>query len=471
MRSVAVFALVCLALTVTSARADFYGLRDASRLGNLDAVRQALDAGDDPNPPFERDGYSPLQFAAGNGHVEMTRLLLAAGADTEYRDHNGDRALLWAAQRGHAETVGLLLAAGSPPDADVDPYGITPLMAAAQYAHTEVVRSLLAAGADPHRTEQGGDTALHAAARTDDTELVRLLLEAGANPNVFETILMQTPLHQAALRSTPAVVRLLLDAGAGTEARDQDGRTPLFIAAMFGNAGIVDALIAAHADIDAVDLGGTTPLLAALDDRHADGAGRAATVALLAAYTRDLDRGFALALARGFPVVALGLLERGADINARDGSGRSALANTVHLPGLTYFQLLLNRGADLNAHGAETMLAAAEAGRVDIAAYLIEHGISVDTKDAAGATPLLIAARAVEVEMVRLLLAAGAAKVPVDSLGRGVDSYLEQRTGQLEQLIGTRQASRAYRPTLDLELDLSRLRAGQAEIRKLLAAE
>src|SRR5262245_60563643 len=86
-------------------------LRTAARIGDTAQVRALLEAGADPNA--EQRSYSPLMFAAGNGHVEMTRLLLARGATVDHRDHNGDRALLWAAQRGHVETVRMLLAAGA----------------------------------------------------------------------------------------------------------------------------------------------------------------------------------------------------------------------------------------------------------------------------------------------------------------------------------------------------------------------
>ena len=118
--------------------ASYLSLLDAARLGDADGVAARLASGDDPNSPAFSGGYAPLQFAAGNGHVEMTRLLLEAGADPDYRDHNGDRAILWAARRGHAETVGLLLTAGSPPDSDLDPYRQTPLMRAAGSGHAEI---------------------------------------------------------------------------------------------------------------------------------------------------------------------------------------------------------------------------------------------------------------------------------------------------------------------------------------------
>jgi ankyrin repeat protein len=457
-------------LPAAPAQADFFSLLGAARLGDTALVRQQLAAGDSPNPPSYHHSYTPLQFAAGNGHVEMTRLLLAAGADTEYRDHNGDRALLWAAQDGHAETVALLLAAGSPADSDADPYGKTPLMAAAGYGRTDVVLRLLAAGADVHRMDQSGDTALHLAARTDDLDLVRALLEAGANPNVYETILYQTPLHEAAVWSSPAMVKLLLDAGAGPDARDQDGRTPLFRAAGLGNAGSVAALIAGYAEIDAPDLAGQTPILAAMAAVGGEGDRNwAGTVTILAAYTRDLDRGFAAALGAGLPAAALTLLERGADIDALDENGRSALASTVQLPGLTWFQLLLNRGADLERFGAGTLLEAAANGRTDIARALIERGIAVDSPDARGATPLLLAAKGAHVETVRFLLAAGAEKVPVDDFGLGVPEYFDIVPDFYEATIEQRAASRAWRPTEHLEIDLAAIRERQAEIRKLLA--
>src|SRR5258708_6912015 len=77
----------------------------AAQAGDAQRVRTLLDAGADPND--YGNTYSALMHAAGNGHVEAVRLLLARGARVDHRDHNGDRALLWAAQRGHVEVVRL----------------------------------------------------------------------------------------------------------------------------------------------------------------------------------------------------------------------------------------------------------------------------------------------------------------------------------------------------------------------------
>ena len=47
-------------------------------------------------------------FAAQEGHVEVVRLLLEAGADKSWADSCGDTALMWAAREGHVEVERLL---------------------------------------------------------------------------------------------------------------------------------------------------------------------------------------------------------------------------------------------------------------------------------------------------------------------------------------------------------------------------
>ena len=460
--------VILLALLPGPAWADFYGLLDAARMGDVEAVRQMLEAGEDPNPPEYHDSYAPLQFAAGNGHVEMTRLLLEAGANTEYRDHNNDRAIIWAARWGHAGTVKLLLNAGSPPDSDLDPHRVTPVMEAARYAHNDVIRLLLDAGADVRRRDDTQETALHVAALTDDVELVEMLLAAGADPDAREEIFNETPLHVAALWSEPASIAALAEAGADVEARARDEETPLFIAAKSGNGRNVSALLAAGADSDARSVTGETPILAAIA-QFTDQPGRGLAVAVLAEVTADLDRALVAALDEGFAPVALRLIERGASVNAVDDNGQSALAASTQERGLTYFQFLVSRGADVDRFGAETLLAAGTTGHVLIARALLEHGIDVDVRNARGATPLLLAVMNAHVEAVKLLLDAGADPSAADMFGGGVEAYMGTMPAFYQGIIDQRAASRAYLPTDELEALLIGFRARHEVIRLLLA--
>ena len=452
--------LIAILVVISPAAKATEALLSAAHAGDTAQVRALLDAGHDPNGILRRT-YSPLMFAAGNGHVEMTRLLLARSATVDHRDHNGDRALLWAAWRGHAETVRLLLAAGAVVQSDDDPYRMTPLMRAAGYAHVAVVRILLAAGADPRRRDHTDDTALHGAAISGNGETIATLLAAGADPGAVGSLRI-TPLHHAAYFSRLDAVRLLASAGADLNARDHQGRTPLWAAVSCGHAAVVEALLAAGADHDARDGKDVSPFLAAL--------ARDASVAwLFVELTRDIDRGFAAAVWNGHADLALRLVERGADVNALDQHGRPAVAGAARHPGTSMLAWFMANGVDLGRHGAAALHQAASSGRADLVGRLLDSNVPVDARDTAGATALLHGVGAGQLDVVRLLLARGAERNPSDRERRGVDAYMAMAVEPIAALIARREMSRAYKPTGPLRKQLSDLIAQHAAIRELLA--
>lgn len=466
--------LACCILLVppSTAFASFEALLHAARTRNFDAVRTLLEAGSDPNPPYESyDGYTPLMFTARYGHPGTTRLLLEAGAETERRDHNGARALEWAtsayylAERADLPlTVRLLLEAGSPADSDDDRHGITPLMHVSQYGgDAELIRLLLAAGADPDRTDGSNETALHRAAWRDGPA-VALLLEAGADPNVAARILGRTALHVAASGGAILNARLLLEAGAETEPRYYRGKTALFIAAEGGSEGVVEALLGAGADVDAADEEGITPVVAAIRG-HSSAAKerRAVAVELLAAQTSDLDRAFAAAIEGAFDRAANALLDRGADVDAVDENGRSAFAAASARAESDWFARLIDLGVDLARHGGEGLGAAADAGINAHIERLLELGVDVDARDGAGATALLHAAGRGRIDAVRLLLDRGADRHARDKGGSGWPAYMEAGRAPYEEAIARAEGSRAY-------IDVSAERAALAALVEAHAA-
>ena len=100
-----------------------------------------------------------LLLAADEGHLEVVRLLLEAGADKEAATIDGaTTALIVAAGSGHLEVVRLLLEAGADKDAATTD-GATALLYATHNGHLEVVRLLLEAGADKEAAMIDGDTA------------------------------------------------------------------------------------------------------------------------------------------------------------------------------------------------------------------------------------------------------------------------------------------------------------------------
>jgi ankyrin repeat protein len=161
---------------------DDRALLDATRRGDVVAVRSLLREGADPNMA-QGDGLTVLHVAAQEGNLEIAELLLDAGAKVEAKTRIG---------------------------------GYTPLHLAGGGAHTAVVSALLAAGANTRGvTTTTGVTPLHLAAKAMNGEdAVRAMLKRGAPVNAQESAAGQTALMFAASYGRSAAVRELLSHGA-----------------------------------------------------------------------------------------------------------------------------------------------------------------------------------------------------------------------------------------------------------------
>ncbi len=170
-------------------------LFEAIRFDDVAKVRKFLERGANPNTR-DRFGWTLLHAAAGNGHLEVARLLLEHGADVNARSEDGG----------------------------------TPLHFAAFNGHPEVARLLLEHGAEVNAKDEDGATPLHYAAFNGHTDVARLLLEHGAEVNARDEKYGATPLHFAAFNGHTDVAKLLLEHGADVNAKDKDGRTPADVA-------------------------------------------------------------------------------------------------------------------------------------------------------------------------------------------------------------------------------------------------
>lgn len=92
--------------------ADESALMMASLKGHTELVRQLIARGADVNKP----GWTPLHYAATNGHIAAMRMLLENHAFINAQSPNGTTPLMMAARYGTPEAVKLLLEEGAEPD-------------------------------------------------------------------------------------------------------------------------------------------------------------------------------------------------------------------------------------------------------------------------------------------------------------------------------------------------------------------
>ena len=134
---------------------------------------------------LQLEAAKELAEACKQGDLKTTRLLLEAGAkQDQLQNYSDNTALMLAAENGHVEIARLLLDAGADKNLQNE-RDSTALMLAARNGHVEIARQLLKAGADIDQREFGdGYTALFFAAESGHVEIVQLLLEAGANKDL-----------------------------------------------------------------------------------------------------------------------------------------------------------------------------------------------------------------------------------------------------------------------------------------------
>jgi ankyrin repeat protein len=241
------------------------------------------------------------------------------------------------------------------------------------------VRALAAAGADLDATDPDGTTALTLAVINAHYELAAQLLDAGANPNVADATGM-TPLYAAVDMHT-------LD--------ETPGRPAPVVAGAFGPLQLQQRLLARGAAPDAAL---SRPLLERVHNNPDGGLGAGATPLMRAARKGDLA---SMRI----------LLDGGARVNARTARGATPLLYLAGFGGQIRFseydthratdaqfvdgvKLVLERGADIDAadETGQTALHVAVAQRgVPVVAYLLERGARTDLADTQGRTALDIA--------------------------------------------------------------------------------
>ena len=127
--------------------AALFSLHGACARGDYEGVLRILEAKADVNAADPaKGGRTPMQITCGAGHLDMAKLLLAAGADVDKADEYGVTSLYCACNCGHLNVVKMLLEHGADKD-NANRLGAAPLHQACVCGHLNVVKVLLAPSA------------------------------------------------------------------------------------------------------------------------------------------------------------------------------------------------------------------------------------------------------------------------------------------------------------------------------------
>ena len=328
---------------------------------------------------------------------EAVRALLAQQLDVNATQGDGATALHWAVHWDELDTAELLIQAGANVNAAND-YAVTPLVLACTNANAAMVELLLVAGADATAALETGATALMTCARTGSVDAVKALLAGGAEVDAREASENQTALMWATAQRHPAVVRVLLEWGADVYARSRV-RREVISRRLQSDLKYGERVRSGGSDAEERDIGGFTPLLFAARMGDIDSARLLLNYGGADVNDTGPDGASVLVVAThsGHGALAQFLLDQGADPNAAAVGYTALHAAVLALPGdLEVVKALLDHGARPNAQ----ITLATRVARNGQILYLGEHLV--------GATPLALAAKYIEVEIMRVLVEAGA---------------------------------------------------------------
>lgn len=379
---------------------------------------------------------TPMVDAARKQDQKAVRALLSQKAGVNTRSSDGSTALLWAAHWNDAETAELLLHAGADANAAND-FRMTPLSEACTNGSPTLVRLLLKGGASPNLPVATGETPLMTCARTGSVEAVRTFVEFGATVNAAEPNESQTALMWAVAEHHPEVVKALIEAHADLTARSKQGFTALHFAARVGDLDCVKLLLAAGVDVNILTQpSGDAP-------RNA-----------VAGYTPLL-----VATLRAQVETALYLLDHGADPNVE-----AAGFQPLHWASTSWEGFASNP-----VYGFEDPMSGIHdrPAKLRLVKALLAHGAKVNARmtkrqpsfatgytDAVGATAFLLAASVDDLEMMHILLDAGAdPKIPTATNATAIMAATGLNHGIGEDLLTEQQATDVVNFLLGLGLD------------------
>ena len=366
---------------------------------NLPIALELIEKGADVNA-IGNDGKRPLHQAVVEME-EVARALVKAGAEIDAQDNDGNTPLMYACMKAKEETVLWLLKAGAD-DKLQNNEGRTAEDMAAKRGYSRALELMAA------------DTLLQACKNNQKRSVQVILKRGGMDINERDGE-CYTPLIYACRNNALEIVKMLLDNGADPNVGNQDNLVPLHFSGALGTLPIINLLVKAGADVNCTDKDGNTPLM-----YMAKNARTAAVLSYIQNPTVDvgiqnsIGRTAAIyaIIAKQPQLVKAFLPLMGTDTDDADTEGFTMIHYACQYGQAEIVKLLLERNPDsvnrVSNVGETPLMMAARASNLLIVKQLRAAGAEVGCSNAKGVTALHLAAILGNVSLGKTLLAAGA---------------------------------------------------------------